>query len=138
MQKANKYIRLALPALLTLGIAWYFNTPQEPEITILKKEEILPERKEFDRTNRALEYSEHARCRMDCREISEAEIENVRKNGAVNVAKSDFDADACPRWALEGNTEDGQELRIIFAQCDQKMVVVTAIDIDKEYKCSCK
>lgn len=138
MQKSGKYMRMVVPALLALGAGYYFNNTQNHQKTVLKTEEILPERKEFDRASRPLEYSEHARCRMDCRDISEAEINDIRSSGTVNVAKSDFEAKGCPRWAVEGYTNDGQELRIVFAQCDNKMVVVTAIDIDKEHKCSCK
>lgn len=137
MQKSGKYMRMLVPALLALGAGYYFNNTQNQQKTVLKTEEILPERKEFDRTTRPLEYSKHALCRMECRDISEAEILEIRQNGKVNVGKSDFEAKGCPRWAVEGFSEDGQELRIVFAQCDDKMVVVTAIDIDKEHKCSC-
>lgn len=131
-------MRWFIPVGIALGAAFLLNKNEDQNTVILKKEEILPERKEFDRANLPLEYSKHALCRMDCRTISEAEIEAIRKMGAVNVAKSDLKAKECPRWALEGNTKDGQEVRIIFAQCTDKMVVVTAIDTGEDHYCDCK
>src|SRR3954462_3185913 len=38
--------------------------------------------------NTPLIYTKHARCRMDCRHISEADIKEVLREGHVNEAKS--------------------------------------------------
>ncbi len=139
MKENARLIRIILPLAFALLAAWYFSGNKENDKNITYKK-VEPEliHKEFDRKERYLEYSNHALCRMDCRTISKREVMDIRKNGSVNVEKSSLDAEDCPRWALEGDTEDGQELRIIFAQCAEKMVVVTAIDLHNEYMCACE
>lgn len=91
----------------------------------------------FDRRVSYLEYTKHARCRMDCREITQAEVQEVMKTGAINYRKSNVKANPCPTYAVEGYTSDRQHVRIVFAQCDQTTKVVTCIDLEKEWKCHC-
>ena len=38
---------------------------------------------------------------------------------------------------LEGNTDDGQHVRIIFAPKKQHISVVTVIDLENEFECDC-
>lgn len=87
-------------------------------------------------------YTSHARCRMECREISEAEVEYILAQGVVNEAKSkEEDSEAaghCPTYALEGNTQDGQHVRIVFGACDKITKVITAIDLGVEHACNCR
>ncbi len=91
----------------------------------------------FDRRTTYLEYSNHATCRMQCRKISKAEVEEIMRDGKINYNKSDLQNARCPRYALEGITKDDQRVRIIFAQCNEKTVVVTVIDLETDYKCDC-
>ena len=85
-----------------------------------------------------INYSKHARCRMSCRHISEAEVEDILKTGKVNYAKSDLDVAECKkRYAVEGTTTDRQRVRIVFAPCQTEVTVVTVIDIGKEWPCDC-
>jgi hypothetical protein len=91
----------------------------------------------FDRRSSYLEYSNHAKCRMQCRHISQAEVEDIMRNGKINYNKSDLQNARCPRYALEGVTGDNQDVRIVFAQCNEKTEVVTVIDLDTEWQCSC-
>lgn len=91
----------------------------------------------FDRRVSYLEYSEHARCRMQCRRISKAEVEEIMQNGKINYAKSDLQNARCPRYAVEGITRDDQRVRIVYAQCNEKTVVVTVIDLETDYTCDC-
>ena len=93
--------------------------------------------KGFDRRISYLEYSNHAKCRMQCRKISQAEIEEIMQNGKINYNKSDIQNSRCPRYAVEGVTADNQEVRIVFAQCNEKTTVVTVIDLDREWSCDC-
>ena len=87
-------------------------------------------------------YTSHARCRMNCRDITEEEVEYILDNGTLNEAKSQEENDEveghCQPYALEGNTKDGQHVRIVFAPKDDGLVVVTVIDLDTEWKCDCK
>lgn len=89
-----------------------------------------------------LVYTKHARCRMECREISEAEVEFILSNGTVNEAKSkeeNEEADGhCPSYALEGNTKDGQHVRIVYGACTKITKVITVIDLDRDHTCNCR
>ena len=91
----------------------------------------------FDRRTAFLEYTKHARCRMDCRQITAAEVEEIMQNGKINYRKSNVKAHPCPTYAVEGYTKDDQRVRIVFGQCDNKTKVITCIDLDKEWECHC-
>lgn len=93
--------------------------------------------KGFDRRTSYLEYSKHAKCRMQCRKISQAEVEEIMRDGKINYNKSDLQNARCPRYAVEGITDDRQQVRIVYAQCNEKTTVVTVIDLDRDYTCSC-
>lgn len=100
--------------------------------------EAIDERGGLNRNARSLIYSKHARCRMDCRRISEAEVMEILKEGRINYQKSDMRAQPDAKYAVEGLTQDGQQVRIIFANSARGIVVVTVIDLEKEWKCNCK
>ena len=74
---------------------------------------------------------------MQCRKISQAEVEEIMQDGKINYAKSDVNDKPCPTYALEGITNDNQRVRIVFAQCDFKTKVVTSIDLDTDWECHC-
>lgn len=92
----------------------------------------------FNRRTEKLIFTKHARCRMGCRHIDEAEVRDILLNGRINERKSEPAARPDPKYALEGKTKDGQEVRIIFAPGDRGMVVITVIDLDTEWPCDCK
>ena len=103
-----------------------------------KKEEGSVDRERgFDRRISYIEYSNHAKCRMQCRKISQAEVEDIMQQGKVNYNKSDLQNARCPRYAVEGITKDDQKVRIVFAQCNEKTEVVTVIDLETDWTCSC-
>ena len=103
-----------------------------------KKEQGTVDRdRGFDRRISYLEYSKHAKCRMECRKISHAEVEGIMRDGKINYKKSDLQNSRCPRYAVEGVTADNQKTRIIFAQCNDKTTVVTVIDLDTAWACDC-
>ena len=91
----------------------------------------------FDRRVSYIEYTQHAKCRMECRHITQAEVEGIMKDGSVNYKKSDVNDRPCPTYALEGITSDNQRVRIVFAQCDLKTKVVTCIDLNTDWECHC-
>ena len=100
------------------------------------KEKRHPEDEPFTRNTSQIFYSKHARCRMDCRRISEAEVQEVLTEGTVNYKKSQARSSK-PRFALEDVTKDGQHVRIVFAFENKKMVVITCIDLGKDWPCDC-
>jgi len=91
----------------------------------------------FDRRVSYLQYSNHARCRMQCRHVTEAEVEETMRDGKINYNKSDLQNTRCPRYAVEEITKDNQKVRIVFAQCNNYTEVVTVIDLDTEWTCDC-
>ena len=91
----------------------------------------------FDRRVSYLKYSKHAKCRMGCRHITQEEVKEIMKEGKINYNKSDLQNSRCPRYAVEGITSDDQDVRIIFAQCNESTTVVTVIDLDKKWSCDC-
>ncbi len=126
---------LALAVILLLvkrntGDAGYTNSKT-------KTAENVNRNRGFDRRVSYLEYTAHAKCRMSCRKITQAEVEEIMKGGKINYAKSDVKDKPCPTYALEGITSDRQRVRIVFAQCDQKTKVVTSIDLGTEWECNC-
>lgn len=92
----------------------------------------------IDRHPGKLIYTKHARCRMDCRHIDEAEVEDILAKGRINYRKSEPAGRPDPKYALEGATRDGQQVRIIFAPAKRGMVVITVIDLDTDWSCNCK
>jgi hypothetical protein len=100
-----------------------------------------PRAEEDDVINRhpdRLIYTKHARCRMNCRHIDEAEVQEILQQGRINYRKSEPAGRPDPKYALEGTTHDGQQVRIVFAPAKRGMVVITVIDLDTEWSCDCK
>lgn len=95
--------------------------------------------KYFNRKVHNLSYSRHARCRMDCRQVTESEVLDILQNGTINYQKTRLNDQPCPSFALEGySRQDNQHLRIVFAQCEDLTKVVTCIDLDNDFSCHCK
>jgi hypothetical protein len=121
------------------------NNQPKPKVTNNNKKDPAAEvnrDRGFDRRISFLEYSNHAKCRMQCRHISQAEVEEIMRDGKINYNKSDLQSRSlsgarCPRYAVEGVTGDNQDVRIVFAQCNEKTEVVTVIDLDTEWQCHC-
>ncbi len=84
-----------------------------------------------------LVYTKHARCRMECRHINEAEIKEVLAENYINQRKSNTDGKPCPTYAYEGYSKEHQHLRIVIAKCDNTWKVVTCIDLGNEFDCNC-
>lgn len=89
----------------------------------------------FDRNNSHLILTKHARCRMECRHITQDEISEILHDGNINSNKSEPNNSRGPKYALEGFTHEHQHLRVIFAPERNSMVVVTCIDLDHEWEC---
>jgi uncharacterized protein YpmB len=92
---------------------------------------------ELNRNIDHLILTKHAKCRMECRDITEEEIKEILHDGDINYNKSDLNNERRATYALEGYSHDKQHLRIIFAPEKDKLVVVTCIDLDKEWQCDC-
>jgi hypothetical protein len=148
----KKYLPYIL--LIAAGLLFYFvkknqrgnrinkpKTEQETErITvpvILPQDEKTEEIEGFNRNATHIIFSKHAKCRMDCRKIDESEVKEILKNGTINRKKIQNDKRG-KTYPVEGFTHDKQHVRIVFAPKDDGLVVVTVIDLDREWKCDCK
>lgn len=90
---------------------------------------------EFNRNADHLVLTKHAKCRMDCRHISEQEIKEILHTGKINYNKSDLNDKRGPKYAVEGFSNDRQHIRVVFAPEGSVMKVITCIDLDEEWKC---
>jgi Domain of unknown function (DUF4258) len=84
-----------------------------------------------------LVFTKHARCRMDCRHITEKEIHEILNNGTINYGKSEPDGKPDSKWAVEGFTDERQHLRIVVAPEGEKLIVITCIELGVEWSCDC-
>jgi hypothetical protein len=91
----------------------------------------------FDRHPAHLYYTKHALCRMDCRNITKDEINEIMHKGIINFNKSFRNDRPCPTFALQGQTSDGDKLRVIFAQCSDETKVVTCYNLEQDFECHC-
>lgn len=125
--KQNRHYWLIATALVVMAVVFWVRRAGEDPYEI----------EGLERDPAALVYTKHARCRMDCRSISEEEVKQILVKGEINYSKSEPKAKPDPKYALEGTTGDGQQVRIVFAPDDGKVVVITAIDLGKEWPCNC-
>jgi hypothetical protein len=145
MKKILPLILLVVLAVLTLVIRnCNSSEPEKPTTKNQKKTDTTRQtetypRRGLNRNPSHINYSKHARCRMDCRRIDEAEVQQILKGGKINYAKSELRGEDCKKkYAVEGTTKDDQKVRIIFAPCSNEITVVTVIDLGKEWVCNCE
>ena len=133
----KKYFPLI--ALLAAGMLFFWvknNQRGKPVHIPVNIEKPVAGKEPFDRNTTHIIYSKHARCRMDCRHIDESEVEEILQYGKLNVDKIESDSRG-KTYPLEGKTHDNQNVRIVFAPKQEDLVVVTVIDLDKEWACNC-
>jgi hypothetical protein len=148
----KKWIPYIIIGLLVVAIIvvkqFQGTTKKEPKTVVTNNDKPRPKPtdpatnptdrdKGFDRRTSYIEYSNHAKCRMQCRNISQAEVEEMMRDGKINYAKSDLKNARCPRYAVEGITSDQQRVRIVYAQCNEATTVVTVIDLGRDWQCDC-
>lgn len=104
---------------------------------VIPADEKQDEVEGFNRNTENLIFSKHAKCRMDCRKIDESEVKEILKNGKINYKKIQSDKRG-KTYPVEGYTHDKQHVRIVFAPKGDGLVVVTVIDMEREWKCDCK
>ncbi|CAN5488547.1 hypothetical protein BH11BAC2_BH11BAC2_01650 [soil metagenome] len=123
--------------ILVVLVILYLLFFRKEENNVVDKRHKIDKREKAFRHNRVY-YTKHARCRMDCRHIDESEIKEILEIGEINYAKSETNAQPCPKFALEGITHDKQHVRIIVGDCDSQASIITVIDLDTAFKCDCE
>lgn len=141
MRRRYSYYLLLLVLIAAFVIKRVYDGNRHSTPATIEKQQLKKNQRHEEtgllRDTALLHYSKHARCRMDCRHISPQEVKDILLHGHINYQKSDLQNDRCPRYAVEGITSDRQQVRIIFAQCSDDIVVVTAIDLDTHWQCHC-
>lgn len=90
------------------------------------------------RNTKDLVLTKHVRCRMGCREVTLEEIKEIIEMGKVNLQKSGIGKQGDSTFALEGFSHEKQHLRVVVApQKNGELVVITCIDLEKEWPCNC-
>ena len=116
-------------ALLILGLILV--------VYFFRSQEVQPVVEPLVRNTENLRLTKHARCRMKCRHIDITEVREIVEKGRVNEAKSDPEGKPDPKYAIEGRTHDGQEVRIVVATTSKGLLVITVIDLKEEWDCAC-
>jgi hypothetical protein len=138
MKKGAPFILLMTLALLVFVIRRCQNVRSEHRTTRTESRAGAENRKRgFDRTLARIEYTEHARCRMKCRKISQEDVEDIIRSGNINYHKSDVNDRPCPTYAVQGYTRDREHLRVIFGQCEGRTKVITCYNLEEEFECHC-
>ena len=81
--------------------------------------------------------TKHAKCRMACRQITEVEIKQILKDGVINYKKSGIGSHGDSTFAVEGYSHEKQHIRVVVAPENDGMVIITCIDLDREWSCDC-
>lgn len=131
-------------ALLAAGFLLWFIKKNQPSSYPKNSVIHIPvstsngNKESLNRNVHTIIYSKHARCRMDCRHISEAEVREILIDGQLNTNKIETSLRG-KTYPLEGVTADKQHVRIVFAPKGSDAVeVVTCIDLDTEWPCNCQ
>lgn len=137
-KKILPFILLIGLAIIAIAINNYNSNPSVITPSSKDKNPASPS-KGLNRNPSNINYSKHARCRMECRHITETEVKQILEDGKINYTKSELKGEDCSKkYAVEGLTRDKQHVRMIFAPCQSEVTVVTVIDLDKEWPCSCE
>jgi Domain of unknown function (DUF4258) len=136
-KKLFPYLILFVLSIATFAIK-KCSSKSTPNPKIKNIETDVSTTKGLNRNPSYIKYSQHAKCRMDCRHITKTEVEDILKTGTVNYKKCELDGVDCKKkYAVEGYSKDNQHLRIVFAPCQSEMTVVTCIDIGTQWECHC-
>ena len=121
MKIKNKFLRYAAIVVIACFYLWIEYQEASFKVPGVTTNEVI--------------YTKHALCRLDCRQISKAEVLSTINNGEINHRKSEPDSLPCPKYAYE--VDGKKNLRIVVAACPSKTKIITAIDLDREFNCHC-
>jgi len=134
VKKYFPYIALLAAALLLFWVKK--NQRGETDHNKVNIEQPVTGKIPFERNIELLAYSKHAKCRMDCRHIDESEVKEILLNGEINYNRIE-ESPKGKTYPIEGITHDKQKVRLVVAPHEDEIVVVTVIDLEKEWNCDC-
>lgn len=124
MKKLRKFFPLFL--ILLFGIVYLLQRTGESKTD------------ESFRNITKIEYTSHAKCRMGCRYIDEKEIKEIISGGILNREKSGFDKKYNDEtFALEGYSHENQHIRVVLTPRNGRLLIITVIDLDRDWECDC-
>lgn len=141
MKKLIPYLLLGVLLIVALLVKQYREQGQPlPDSPVTREKKSAPDSRNHLDTFRDPEaeyfFTKHARCRMECRHITQKEVKEIVRKAEVNYRKSDLQAAQGPKYALEGYTsKDRQHIRIIVAPRQKHLSIVTVIDLDEDWNC---
>src|SRR5579885_670277 len=102
LKKAISVLLLVLAAVVVLLVQRgdYKNSVSKKGISYTDPSQQTNRAEGFNRRVSDLEYTKHAKCRMDCRHITQAEVQEILQNGTINYRKSNQNDRPCPTYAL--------------------------------------
>ena len=124
-----KQAKISLVILAVLAVLYFFFGKNNTNTSIDRREKAF--------RHNEIKLTKHAQCRMDCRQIDESEVKDILAKGAINYNKSDLKDKPCPTYALEGITKDNQRVRVVVGDCNNEAVIITVIDLEHEFECTC-
>lgn len=135
LKKYAPYILLLFAALLLYYVKSNQRGNNKKDNVEVVKDAVI-NNEGFSRNPEKIIYTKHARCRMECRHITEDEVTEILQNGKVNEAKID-DGEKGKTYPLDGKTHNDKMVRIVVAPKRNDLVIVTVIDLDKDWPCDC-
>lgn len=137
LKKYAPYIVLLVAALVFFFLKRHQRGPDNRQHTAITTDAVRTD-EGFNRFPDSIIYTKHARCRMDCRHITEAEIKQILETGKLKSEKIQED-ERGKTYPLEGKTTADKMVRIVVAPKKNNIVVVTVIDLDTDWPCGdCK
>ncbi len=127
--KPTSFIQLIIIITL-LSVFFYLACQNNKEYSVKNDKETF--------RDKPVLYTNHAKCLMKCKQISEDEIQKLISKGKLNIKESFPKDKPCPTFALEGLTNDSQRVRVIVGECGGASRVITVIDLGKERICNCR
>lgn len=123
-RKTNIYflIIIVIIFLVIKGFSW-FNQPGNKNESFRNLSHLI--------------LTKHVKCRMNCRNITEEEIKEILKDGRLNKAKSGIGSKGDSTFALEGYSHENQHIRVVVAPESDGLVIITCIDLEREWPCDC-
>ena len=123
MKIKNKFLRYTLFGIILAVYFWIeYQAADSPDRPSIGSQPIV--------------YTQHALCRINCRDLSKHEVQQVIETGSINYRKSEVEARPCPKYAYESSSP--KRLRVVVGACPTQRKVITAIDLDRKFNCECR
>ncbi len=140
----GKFVMIVIVLLLSFWAYKYFvqnqttsrpseqPAPSKPAVTTTPISEIKAKmmQNEFIYTNQAL-------CRMECRNISKTDINEILRRGKLSPKISKLNDKPCPTYAFAWSTPTYEMVIAVFAVCEEVTKLVTTYPLGTEDPPSC-